>query len=741
MREYQPAFRPDQRSLLSSALGMGPPPQTVHRQKLQVAITLGDLATTSRAVAVGHYSGDTIVGPEAYLDRVLGTRLRRCHSLGLYPGELGTNGIFFNPNPQAKPKGAVVIGLGKVGELTAGTLADSFSLALLAYCRDEMERQPAAPDGGCPSLELPVTTLLIGTGAGGIGVEESLAALLRGTVRANDSLQKALDSQKVRITRLRVIELWEETAIQAAHALAKLERDPELAGRLVCDRTLTECAGGKRGPRSLDDPDWWQRLKISAPVGKPMRFTSLTRRARAEQDLLATQEAMVDRFIADAIGSVHHGPETSRTLYEMLLPNRLKDGSEMRGKLVLVLDERSARFPWEMLEDRWSKHSRPPAVEYGIIRQLTTQTFRKQPVMAMQRRALVIGDPRSNFVPLRGARREAEAVAARLSAQGYQVSALIHADARAIVTALHADAYQILHLAGHGVHRQAIGQQPDALCNACGQQLPVDDETLVSGMIIGNGMVLTPADVEQRARYHARWALALYRSGEEQQAKAEFETALDALNGMQVTAKGWLGGERYRSLTGIYSRRVQTLPPTERKADLENIIAVYDLADAQMRARSGQQTDTVAETGADSDPLDVYSRMLWLTAQLMLTAYSKQTLDKLCPDFDQRCARLVQRARNQHPGDGGFWSEATAAEIRVLQALQQGQLGRQVAAEVTRTLRDAMNRGVSQRQKSSLLNNFDLLYALCSEATVQQSHFRGQAAMLAGIRDALGGTR
>jgi tetratricopeptide (TPR) repeat protein len=656
------------------------------------------------------------------------------------------------------------------------------------------------------------------------------------------------------------------------------------------------------------------------------------------------------------IGSVHHGSETSRTLYEMLLPNRLKDGVEMRGNLVLVLDERAARFPWEMLEDRWSKRRRPPSVEHGIIRQLTTQTFREQPSMAMEHRALVIGDPRSDFIPLPGARQEAEAVQAQLVAQGYQVQAQIHTQAHDIITALHGDAYQVLHLAGHGVHRHALDQGPDGpLCNACGQQLPVADEDLVSGMIIGTNMVLTPTDVQQmrrvpelvfincchlartdggdagrhgddtelhrlaanlavqfirmgvrgviaagwavddraattfatafyrhlingrsfgtavrmareqtwnespnintwgayqcygdpdftlsgehdqagghannpayvspseaiadlknlradagsaapsatgalierltgierriddairqadqdwrrrgdlaealglahgelgnveqavayindavaaddagatcgavehRARFHARWALALYRREEIQQAGKEFDAALNTLTGVQIATNGWLGGERYRSLTGIYSRRVQTLPPKERKPDLEELIAVYDRADTQLRERTGADPD--------KDPLDLYSRLLWLTAKLMLTAYGKQTLEQLCPDFEQRCTHLAQRARDEGPGnDGGFWSEATAAELRVLQALHHGKLNRQVAAEVTRNLRDAMNRGVSQRQKSSLQNNFDLLYCLSAEATVRQSHFHTQAGMLAGIRDAL----
>ena len=984
MPEVEPTFLPDQRSLLSSALGMGPPPlSNPHQQKIRVTITHGDLATTSRMVAVGHYCGDTIVGPEAYLDRALGGRLRRCNTLGLYPAGIGSQGIYFNPYPHANPNGALVIGLGKVGELTSGQLADTFSTALLAYCHEMIEHHPVTSQRPPRPQQLSITTLLIGTGAGGISVEESLAALLRGTVRTNDRLQEALQPRIVRIADIRVIELWEDIAIQAAHALPQLERNPELSGRFDFARTVEVCPGGKRGPRPHGDPEWWHRLQIVAPEGKPMRFTSLTQRARAEQDLLTTQEAMVDRFVADAISTVEHGRETSRTLYEMLLPNRLKDGVEMCDNLVLVLDERSARFPWEMLEDRWSRHQRPPAIEHGLIRQLTSQTFREQPTMAIGKQALVIGDPQSDFVELPGAREEAEAVQAELIACGYQVKAQINSDAARIVTALHGDAYQIIHLAGHGVHQYALELSSNGpLCNACGQTLPTDQDKRVSGMIIGTDTVLTPADiqqmrrvpelvfincchlgrtdpvvaggaggigsqqqfnrlaanlavqfirmgvraviaagwavddraastfastfyrelmagrsfgtavrlareqtwnespnintwgayqcygdpdftlteqynqnidpgkvypyvlpaeaiaelenlraeagsataqqttgllarlnsveqridqaisdsprtpdsdwrkqgklaealglahgemgnfqraveylndaiaaddakascnaVEQRARFHARWALILYRRAkgkrDQESAIKQFQIALDALNGVQLGASGELGVERYRSLTEIYARRVQALPPTERKEDLQALIETYDQAERQLRKRSdsnGNADDPTndqpgAASDADTDPLDLYSRLLWLAARLLLTGYRKKPgLTDLQPEFDQRCEALAQRTRKLGASDGSFQLSAIRAEVQLLQAVQRGKLTREIATGVVSALRDAMKRGISERERRSMLDNLDLLQTLCRGATVEARHFHSQAEMLAGIRDTL----
>jgi hypothetical protein len=114
--------------------------------------------------------------------------------------------------------------------------------------------------------------------------------------------------------------------------------------------------------------------------------------------------------------------------------------------------------------------------------------------------ALVVGDPKSDFVPLPGARDEAKRVADQLRQSGYRVTALIEPTDVQVIEKLHADAYQILHLAGHGVHRHRLESRAQRLCDACGRPLEEREEELVSGMIIGKGMVLTPGDVKQMRR-------------------------------------------------------------------------------------------------------------------------------------------------------------------------------------------------------------------------------------------------
>jgi hypothetical protein len=517
MLEREPAFYPDEATLLRAALAMRPPRAgaVAPRAEVAVSVTHGSLAFARHLVAVGHYQGDTIIAAEAYLDRVLDGRLSARHDLGLYPGALGTHALFDHPTPGGRPPGALVVGLGAVGELTPSDLSATFARALLALARQTIER--SAPTGRCPHegpLPMTVSSLLIGTSAGGMTIQESVRALLRGAAQANHTLEQTGQDGQARITEVELVELWEARAIDAMRALHRIASDPELGGAFRVRPLLRAGTGGLRGVGGDgDDPDWWHRLQVLGRDSGSLRFTLLTQRARAEETLVATQAQLVDRFVERAGAGTAYDANVNLTLFEMLLPVRLKDGPELRNNLVLVLDEEAARYPWEMLEDRWSQPlpgqpaayqgdggQRPRSVEFGLLRQLKTGQGRERPIMAPGDAALVVGDPQSDFVPLPGARKEAERVGVELGKAGYRVSTLIEPKVETVITALHADAYRVLHLAGHGVHRERLRAGDDPLCSVCGQALPAHEGERVSGMIIGEGMVLTPADVEQMRR-------------------------------------------------------------------------------------------------------------------------------------------------------------------------------------------------------------------------------------------------
>ena len=468
------------------------------KQPVRVRVAHGHLGFTSNIVAVGHYYGDTIVSAEAVLDRLLDGRLREYVRLGLYPGPLGSAEVFLNPGK--KPEGAMVIGLGRVGELTSGHLTVGFARGALVYATMLAEREKQARQGEPPRpVQAKISTLLIGTGAGGMTIEDSMAALLHGAAQANRTLAGQGFGNTVAITELEFIELFEDRAISAAHALPRLIKNPLLQGEFADEPGLTEMDGGMRRVNFDEPPGWYHRLQITSQPDDSLRFNALTARARAEVTLQPTQRTLVDQFIERAIKNPGHDPQTAATLFELLLPNPLKDQVSERYSVVLVVNEEAARYPWELLQDRRDSEGVPHAVRAGLIRQLESQEFRANPVAAAQLKALVIGDPHSQFVELPGAQAEAETVGTLLGRQGFTVTKHIRAHAQEIVAALFADDYRILHLAGHGVYKHPL-EAPEEERTEPTPERSLDrrrDKKAVTGMVLGTDVFLTPAEVRQ----------------------------------------------------------------------------------------------------------------------------------------------------------------------------------------------------------------------------------------------------
>ena len=363
-----------------------------------------------------------------------------------------------------------------------------------------------------------VSALLVGTGAGSLPLRDSIEALLRGALAANRKLEDAQLDQQVLIDRVEFIELYEDIAIGAAKELAALIDDSELGPRLDWpERTVTEGEGLRRRSRFDPDPAWWQRLEITEDrKAEQLRFVSTTDRARAEERLAVGQLRLADRFIAQACASAVANPNVSKTLFEMLLPNGLKESAPDQRAMVLLLDEASARFPWELLEDRWSRLGRPPAVVSGLLRQLKVREYRAQPAHAFEDTAYVVGNPDlggwRSFADLPGARQEAQQVGRLLAERGYATLTSVDAPAAQIVDGLHSRAWRVLHLAGHGEHEFEITGTPTlsagsgATDDAAAQPVELADGRLavplpqrrtVSGMVIGDNTFLTPGDVEQ----------------------------------------------------------------------------------------------------------------------------------------------------------------------------------------------------------------------------------------------------
>jgi len=453
---------------------------------IEVAVRHGNLTYARHPVVVGHYQGDTVVSAEAALDRQLDGALTRRLDLGIYPGALGSNTVVLNDAPGARPGGAIVVGLGQVGGLSPGLLEDSVRAALLDYALRVLHWPDTRFGEEGRPRSAAVTSLLVGTGAGGLPVGDALEAILRAAACTNRRLAAEELDGRVLIDRLEFLELYEDVAIAAAEALGRVLQNETLAGVVRWPARAVESGqAGRRRVRFEQAPEWYQRLEIIEDAGR-LRFVFPTDKARAEETLATGQIALADSFVQMASRDTGQNAEAAKTLFEMLLPLRLRELAPQQGNMVVMVDRHSARYPWELLENRWANGERPPAVAAGFIRQFRTMDYRQRPVHGLAHTALVIGSPdlggSEAFCDLPGAREEARLVTEQLAAADYDVSDCIDQAAAPILESLHKDSWRILHLAGHGVHDYTParpGAKP------------------VSGMVIGPDSFLTPGDIAQ----------------------------------------------------------------------------------------------------------------------------------------------------------------------------------------------------------------------------------------------------
>lgn len=490
-----------------------PPRTKTSHLPVAVSVVHGDLAFAAHPVMVGHYEGDTIISAEKYLDKELDEALTDRLLLGLYPGAIESNAIFPNPNLARSEyvalKGAIVVGLGQVGRLSAASLKRTVARAMQEYALQWQSVTPARRDdqNEIGVNDLAISSLLIGAGAGGISVADTVRAILMGVAAANRMLRSGKSAAKPFrcIRAIEFIELWEDRALEVAKELTRLTDDPDFREEFEFHLQLEERKGGKRRLSMQENPGWWQRLQIlgggldgansktDVSARAPLRFSALTKRARVEVTLHQTQRTLVDDFIRQSITTTYDNDKIAQTLFELLLPNDLKDQAPEQDNLVLILDEEAAAYPWELLRDPDDKSDKPIAVQKGLLRQLETMYAPSRVRASGGFNALVVGDPISRFQPLPSAREEARAVWRLLTSEYFDAEEpLIQRSATEIINALYAKPYRILHLAGHGVYNFAMPPTQSSDKNSDGAK-----KHRRTGMILSDDIVLSPIEVRQ----------------------------------------------------------------------------------------------------------------------------------------------------------------------------------------------------------------------------------------------------
>ncbi len=489
---------PGEEAIYSAAMGKAADDRRLRKpelRRLKVSVMHGNLCFTRTPLAVGHYQGDTIVSAEAALDTRLNNRLSKRLQLNIYPGPLMSNEILFRLPDDVFP-GAIIVGLGEVGILTSGSLTDTFREAVLRFVVTGME---------CNSFKngsIKLSSLLIGTGAGGIAPRDAITSMLRAITQANHLLAGPAYNIDHTVEAITFMELYEDVVVRAQHSLLGIAELPEFKDAIDVEPCVEVGEGGLRRVYYEEDPDWWQRLRIESNRDGSMKFTALTSGgARTEMRTQPIQKRSVEPFLKAMTRDTSMTSKAGRTLFELLIPREFKAHAADKQDLVLIVDEGTAIYPWELLEYAGYDGDESMAKKSGLIRQLASHDS-DLAIICNNRRALVIGDPLiddEDFIELPSAQKEAATVHKLLMDNGYELpqeSALIKKPTGSeILTALMTDEYQILHLAGHGVVDYPLPAEKVKGMDYDGSA--EREPTSVTGMVIGKNHFLTPVEIRQ----------------------------------------------------------------------------------------------------------------------------------------------------------------------------------------------------------------------------------------------------
>ena len=523
---------------------------------LQVTCSAMDLIHATAPVLVGHYQQDPISGAEGVIDRQLvGGELTTRHHLGLYPGAIGSATVVLLDNNEAErrrgsQRGAVVTGLGEMGQLSAGSLTEAVRSAALRYLLSTVERAGGLGGDGeatagattdparQPPLEIGLATLLLGhNSTANIEIADSVRALLSGVLEANRQFDQVRRSgRKVRITRLEIIERYLDVAITATRALQsvaeELNADAGLDGsRIHAAAELQQGEGWRPRLAAAGGDNYWPRLIVTeaqpncpdevaddsgtfaganqAPVPLPgqrstsrragiadrLRYVYLAQRARAETEVLQRQPGLIEKLVQMSIHQPGRTVDLSRTLFQLMVPLDFKEAARQTDRLALLVDDRTANMPWELLS---SDGVEPMVARTAMVRQFETSQWRRRPRSTVDRLAYVVGNPSTKGfkeafsaperpidedpVNLPGAEAEARSVSTLLRNGGYQPTEAIgpRESALEVINRLFQRPYRIVHIAAHGEF-----------------ELQAADGSLRSGVLLSDGLLLTAAEIDQ----------------------------------------------------------------------------------------------------------------------------------------------------------------------------------------------------------------------------------------------------
>ncbi|OAD90300.1 hypothetical protein A7A78_07070 [Aequorivita soesokkakensis] len=472
-------FDLSENGLEKTILGLADEMEPVGSQiPVTISVSNGDLRYASYPIIAGHFLNDGVLYAERAIDNYLNGSLTSKHRLGLYPGEIGTNALF-GKTKNSDFEGAIIVGLGEPDQLTSFQLSKSVEQGVLNYLLSIRGKN-------IPKRGIGVSSLIVATGYGGLSVEGSLKAIIDGVNRANEKVKTLGDDGYRTVQNIEIIELYADRALNCMYVLNKIaNKENSTYNIIIGNKRIKNLLGiQKRTPLDTAE-DWWNRITIkykeaNEQTGEPssMVFGSSTGDSREEENELYSSTPLIDLFISEASSSNQWSACTAKTLFELLIPNNLKEKLKRKGNISWILDTKTASYPWELLQDN-TTNAKPLCINAGMIRQLSTKDYRINIKRVAEKGALIIADPILNgFISqLPGAKEEGMMVKDTLENVGYPTTSLIGTDAESIVKNFFCNDYTIIHLAGHGVFNPKSPKK--------------------SGMVIGKDIFLTVFEIQQ----------------------------------------------------------------------------------------------------------------------------------------------------------------------------------------------------------------------------------------------------
>lgn len=444
---------------------------------ITIELKCGDLKYATFPIMVGHLKSDSIMSAEKIVDNYMGNMLSKRLSTGNYPSDIGESRYFKNPNK--RPIGAIIIGMGKNETLSGYQLEEAVKQGFVDYlCSHEI--------GSNSKTSIGVSTLLLGCGYAGLNVETSLKAIISAAHKANEIIQNSGRVSWPVIDKIELMEVYEDRALQALICLEGLNKHSSF--NFIFEPTFQKVAGSRKRLNFEIMSDWWHRISIEEERdvylnatenrASTIFFSSTLGAAREEVRPLHCSRKIIESLADEISTNNSWDNELAKTIFELLIPNDFKLTIRNQQNLLLIVDKVTASYPWEMLQDV-SIHESPLSVTVGMIRQLATENFRQSVNYTQANRALIIGEPQTNgFLPsLPGASEEAKVVDKLMEDNGFERVSSLNEVSSEIIKKLFKTDYKIIHLAGHGIFDK---ENPGN-----------------SGMVIGNDVFLSVREIKQ----------------------------------------------------------------------------------------------------------------------------------------------------------------------------------------------------------------------------------------------------